>query len=102
MNSFLLLKVRQAILDRPYAFDMSTWDCGTQACIAGWIVRLAGGNMTGINCVFEEARKLLKLSKEQAGYLFQSWISNPNLNMTAQEAAQHIDRFIESDGAVPE
>jgi hypothetical protein len=101
MNIFLLKKVRQAILDHPEAFDMGQWDCETAACIAGWTVRLGSNEKLKGAFIFNEAQRLLKISDEQACYLFQSWCRNANLEMTAEEAAQHIDRFIESDGKIP-
>ena len=37
----LLRMAREEIVRHPETFDMSNWDCGTTACIAGHVVRAA-------------------------------------------------------------
>lgn len=37
----LIRDARDQILAHPEAFDMSYWECGTTACIGGWMCRLA-------------------------------------------------------------
>lgn len=38
----LLRQARDQIVAHPEQFDKGVWDCGTRACIAGWVCRLAG------------------------------------------------------------
>ncbi len=40
MNVELALEVKRHILEHPETADMSRWQCGTTACIAGWTVLL--------------------------------------------------------------
>ena len=91
MNIELLRKIRSSILENPQNFDMSTWfdsedgcdenligrgescavldQCGTTGCIAGWALHLTKSINTG-NTFWEQAQKILELSKNQAENLF--------------------------------
>ena len=84
INTELLEKVKQHILEEPRRYDQGTWGgvsdeapCGTRACIAGWTIHLGGrvGLETlqqggGKRSVFRSAQRLLRLSDEEAQALF--------------------------------
>src|SRR6266436_699381 len=42
INVALLLRVADKISKHPEQFNMAKWDCGTTACIIGWMQRLSG------------------------------------------------------------
>ena len=119
MNTFLLLKVKEAILANPEHFDMSLWACGTAACICGWTAKLAGeydklremlDSPFDIpeNYPAKLGARLLKIDVEQAEALFLSgWPVHFLERYTdaegdrvkrAQVVAEAIDDFIAHDG----
>lgn len=82
INTELLAKVRDHILEEPRRYDQGTWGkqseeapCGTVACLAGWTAYL-GGLMTltelqeGAAVVRERAQRALGLSDIEARMLF--------------------------------
>ena len=97
MNTELLLKVKQHILEEPRRLDMYRWlehhkpgellwdsaydgpeddqvsvpDCGTVGCIAGWIVSLGGAeHLTETRLLSNLASELLGLSRDIVDQLF--------------------------------
>jgi len=119
MNTFLLLKVKEAILANPDHFDMSFWACGTTACICGWTAKLAGeyGKLRQMldypddlteNYPAELGARLLKIDVWQAEQLFLSgWPRHFLEKYTdaqgdrvkrAQVVAEVIDDFIAHNG----
>lgn len=130
MNIELLKKVKQAILDNPEHFDMSTFfdgcegsnyeddpkllgKCGTTACIAGWAIHLSGCPITDLDFEHDLGKDLLGLTEDQAQSLFyeDGWpgaIYNEYYEALEEEdhlgmakaAAKMIDRLIENDSTV--
>lgn len=109
MNTFLLLKVKAAILENPEAFHMSTWDCGNMACIAGWTCRIAGEKAPeykrGIpraTWFVLTASRLLKIDLDQSYRLFLAgrwpYQFRRSLKPPHEAAADRIDHFIATDG----
>ena len=110
MNDFVLKKVRQAILQAPQHFDMSVWDCGSAACIAGWVCRLSGikvdidASVAELGeSVMDTAMRCLKISQKQANNLFFSgrWpeqFQGENEDRDAENAARRIDYFVKTGG----
>lgn len=100
----LLLKVKAKILAEPEEFDMGYF-CGTQCCIAGHALILAG-----LPCrdVEREAARVLELRKPKAGRLFhiEQWPFKFRLGYAgahthpsrSEIAADRIDRFIATGG----
>lgn len=88
---------------------MYTWDCGSQACVAGWAMRLSGikRHVTLMDdeevqqAYLAEAAALLKLSRDQAYRLFNPhyWPEDCQRG-EAVYAAMRIDTFIESNGEI--
>ena len=124
MNKKLLLRVKAQILAEPKQFIMGTWytnfpdifdgdlwegvkvpNCGTAACIAGWIVALhnniklnkaIGGHGTAamyLNIRRYEANRLFYV-ENWPGDLRARWDNAKSLEERAQIAAERIDRFI--------
>jgi len=133
MNVELLLKVKEKILAEPSQFVMSAWftdqsrldiirtndlhrtiaNCGTAACIAGWIVTLSRGETPSIaykvasesfSSVRSHAAVLLGVSKEETDSLFGlqywpqefwvKWKAAKTIKQRAKVAADRIDNFI--------
>lgn len=125
MNIELLKKVKQAILDNPEHFDMSSFfdgcdddpkllgKCNTTACIAGWAIHLSGCPVTELDLEHDLGRDLLGLTEDQAntlfyedywpGYIYNEYYEaledEDHLGM-AKAAAKIIDRLIENDSTV--
>ena len=111
MNVELLEKVKAAILKDPGSFNMSDWDCGTTACIAGHVMRLNGQSMHCSLINSGHVARLLGLDKLQAEALFYvgGWPTKfqeaygkasdrqDNVRMAAV-AAERIDHFIKTKG----
>ncbi len=120
MNTFLLLKGKAAILADPNHYSQNVWDCGTAACIAGWIARILGERLTlgdvksTSDChKFYEVSTLvktsLKINDDQWGRLvhIHKWplefrdcasVKGCNAKERAITAGKRIDRFVETDG----
>jgi hypothetical protein len=117
MNTFLLLKAKSAILAAPEHFSMREWDCGSTACIAGWVARIAGIERR-ISHLFptDLVRAQLKLNWLEFDRLslVSAWPSDLGERFSVAEirnaefhdndpelaeiAAERIDRFIATDG----
>lgn len=131
MNVRLLRRIQKRILAEPLQFQMGHWftargdwsdfidghapemipNCGTAACIAGWAVTLdlhKKPSEVEVNSIEPRARRLLKLTLEQALRLFiiNQWpqefsgdwaILTPR--QKARRAVQRIDYFIMTKGA---
>lgn len=106
----LLKRVAEHIQAHPEELDMSSWDCGTTACLAGQACRMIGRPLTGR--VFnqrENARALMALMfitpPALAGDvpLFQNWWSDPCLSGLWSHQKEcsitAIHRFIEAHTA---
>lgn len=84
MNTKLLRRIQKQILKEPKQFDMSWWfstsphipNCGTAACVAGWVMALHRGcsphqaSRLEIVDVSSYAQKLLSITPAQAQRLF--------------------------------
>lgn len=77
MNVALLKQVAAQVSAAPRQLDMTTFDCGTAACIAGWAARLSGQSLPahdeemGSNGdSFRRGKELLRLDGGQAVRLF--------------------------------
>jgi hypothetical protein len=83
MNTELLLRVKEKILNQPASLDMGIWKgaafdvslplmleppCKTVACLAGWTCVLANSNVMG-NFAYH-AEQLLGITEEQSRSLF--------------------------------
>jgi hypothetical protein len=117
MNTFLLRKAKTLIVEEWKHFSMWGWDCGSEACIAGWVGRLGGAqirtNGTGdeTNADIEGVRKMLKIDNRQfdrlcrfAGWpdvykkaYFGAYVAG-DYQRAAEIAAERIDWFISTDG----
>lgn len=121
MNTELLLKVKEQILQEPERFDMRNWvwgdGCNTTGCIAGWAVAIGEDRplsmdlqfVKGLGCVVDRAQRLLDLSDPAKMRLFHSeaWphhvaaaYNNADQRVRAKIAAKRIDLFIASNGEV--
>ncbi len=138
MNEKLLVEVKEAILAHPEHFGMHGWmkrdsralnawewdelvsseadplvSCGTTACIAGWVVGLAGEKALDLNdgpvmfgrWVAERAEQLLGLTQSQTMLFFHDkWPAQFEIAYeeaatdveAAQIAGELIDCFIEN------
>lgn len=110
MNSELLLKVRDHILEEPKRCDMSDWirrskqsPCGTIACIAGWACVLSGKRDTPYNDVPRVAGELLGLPETESLFLADDWPADlreelysedPGSKEYAEIVARRIDEFL--------
>jgi hypothetical protein len=66
----LFKPVVEAIQANPETFDMREWDCGTHACIAGHLARLAGRRNLQMAEIEYFAAGVLKMPLHVAGRLF--------------------------------
>ena len=121
MNMTLLKRIAAQIVATPEQFDMATWharpeaalvsnrlsvvgtDCGTTHCIAGW-AQVLGEGARPDGDAFAVAKRLLRISEEQAWTLFfeEEWPDEfrPfHFGASAQQAAARIAHFIATDGA---
>ena len=122
MNVFLLLKAKAAILDKPDHYMQNSWDCGTAACIAGWVGRISRKpilpapvqpcHREEVDMFWEsvlQVQKALKLSDEQWPRLvhIKKWpmefrcgnaVKGATPKERAETAGKRIDRFLETDG----
>jgi hypothetical protein len=125
MNTELLQKIKQKIIENPKDLEMGVWVCDSQACIAGWAGKLSGvpfPDSTYQHLVLAEAdfeqefkisakmkgAELLDLTEEQASRLFllQNWPDTDRIAYNNSESPQckvratcaRIDRFISTDG----
>lgn len=123
MNLELLEQVKAAILAEPHLFNMDDFicrgSCGTEACIAGWAVKLSdpatfqyaeglSGTQYTNDLVLNAARSALQLRWDEAARLF--WLISwpPSFRSHdhearspqdhAQAAANRIDHFIATKG----
>jgi hypothetical protein len=71
MNKPLLRKVAKRIKEHPETYNQHEW-CGTQCCIAGNAVWVHDGNLSNLRTSSTRAKKVLKISYEQAENLFYS------------------------------
>ena len=113
MNIPLLRQIQAQIIQHPESFDMTKWDCGTAACIAGWACRLKGLKMPisstpiGNPEIASKAQELLGLDEKQRPRLFLclNWpmefvvMENAGSKAQAKAAVARIEAFIESGGA---
>lgn len=111
MNVKLLEKVRDYIAEHPDKYDQAQW-CGTKCCIAGHAVALSGKYEIDYDTATVDgelietvARRLLRLTIDQANNLFlywpeefdAGWVSDPAKSIPA--AVGYINRFIATGGA---
>jgi hypothetical protein len=66
----LFKPVVEAIQAKPETFDMRYWNCGTVACIAGHLARLAGRGDLQKTEIPDFAARQLKMPLSVAGRLF--------------------------------
>lgn len=100
----ILNKVKESIRRHPEEFDMDSWDCGTTACIAGWIGRHAQEICIGSR----RAAELLGVPHEAAYGLwfldhwpdevYKAYVDAPCCVMRVEAACKAIDAFVEDPG----
>lgn len=96
----ILNKVKDSIRMHPDQFNMETWDCGTTACIAGWIGRHTNTRIWG-SCNAAQAlgvdsnsiRKLFFVGDWPTS-LLEVYDSAKCKYMKAEIACEAIDAFI--------
>lgn len=120
MNTELLIKVEQKILEEPSRFRMRRWHdyqsgCGTAHCIGGHAVALSGKvkehtdsyEDEGDEAAWDLPTELLQLTDKQALRLFSITYWPPEFRLyyrddgsreSAEIAAGRIRRFIETGG----
>jgi hypothetical protein len=75
-NYDMFKRIFEQISNHPEYFDMSSWECGTTKCIAGWACFLAGlkydNSIHGEDCDWHppNARRILNISMEESDILF--------------------------------
>jgi len=103
----LLHKVKEKILKNPRQLEMSTWDCGTAACIAGWMARIEGVYIPSSCFYLHEWRAYVRSSLGVTGSvsklvsvsdwdqdLKEDYLLTTDINTRAKTACRAIDRFI--------
>jgi aspartyl/asparaginyl-tRNA synthetase len=124
MNTELLQKIKQKIIENPSHLDMNTWSCGTTACIAGWAGKLSNIKFPDVleplssskfiaqySCEpMEMGIRLLDLTYAQAYRLFfvnnwpielrEAYDNAKSSNCKIKATCKRIDKFIESDGKI--
>jgi hypothetical protein len=127
MNTKLLKRVREAIVQYPEQFDMGNWfennacssRCGTAACIAGWAVTLANAKYKeSPRAAYDEvlndevscpAERVLELLGGEANRLFYTMYWPDDFKQAYRDAkydpvararvgAERIDHFIKTQG----
>ena len=105
----LLRQARDQILAHPDQFDMRNWDCGTTACVGGWMCRIAGiageyqDRALSVCCGFgvEQIRASGLMVQAHPMYpLFYRW--PVGTTRSALAAAGRINAFLWSYGYPPE
>jgi hypothetical protein len=105
----LLRAARDQILDHPEAFAMADWDCGTHACIAGWMGRVDPTIEADIfqtkviseRCGF--GRRAVTPQGHPLGPLFYETAAMSDQGVDgALTAAERIDAFLWSFGYPPD
>ncbi len=124
MNVELLQEVKEKILAEPQSFDMCSWHrrskCGTTHCIAGWADVLVNqeefpstkseayyASLFGLGLQYEKTSRLFYVEQWPEPFRTQYLekdllrsITQEDLKDLAQIAANRIDLFIETNGAV--
>ncbi len=95
-NIPLFMKVCDTIMKHPTQFDITEWDCGTTACIAGWALRLSGKSYNDKGLTSVDAADLLSIDHDQGYRLFMS-PEAMNLCRTAPEAVAFIHKFLDEE-----
>lgn len=107
MNTELLQRTMQHLLDHPEQHDQQVWvsECGTTACFAGWALKLSGvdqfmtltkchqTNSTWQDCEYYGkthtiqglAQGLLDLTDEQTEILFDDFNTIPMLELMVKD-----------------
>ena len=87
MNTELLRKAVNQILDHPETWDQTTWhsNCGTKHCIAGHCQILAGYQQDALKAQ-KEAQQALKLDDQTTRWLFCSARTLSDIYKFAKEA----------------
>ncbi len=110
MNKELLYQIIDVIAKEPKTFDMSTWGCGTTACIGGWALRLTHSTWLSVHeDIHLMARRVLELSDDEARRLFYTkhWpesfkrdyvLCYANPEKQTDVAIRRIRHFIATDG----
>ena len=70
INVPLMLKLADTIVKHPEQFRAQEWDCGTTACFAGWLGRLAGTPWKMGVCSSLEIEAAAGLTRSQGTELF--------------------------------
>lgn len=96
----LLRQARDQILAHPETFDWGEWDCGTHACIAGWVARCAGIPARQHSTV--TANALGFKTSTPLACLFYGFAAGAEALRDVKYAAEKINAFLWSYGFPPD